>query len=159
MKKRSTGDNSNAYQYAEMAIKRAFSECPNLALLISSLLKSPLYDLFRTCRLTLGVPVSPMYEHEYSLFAQRLSIVNTLYIYIHTYIQVGEADEGDRGSAASLVRSRLYDGVQVRWGESAGPSDRGTNSIRSVGNHFLYALVVQHRVNDNATSCRSGHPS
>ena len=52
--------NSNIYQYAEMAIKRAYSECPNLSLLISSLLKSPLYDLYRACRLTLGVPVSPM---------------------------------------------------------------------------------------------------
>lgn len=62
-KKRSTGDESNAYQYAEMAIKRAYSECPDLALLIASLLKSPLFDLYRTCRLTLGVPVSPMYEN------------------------------------------------------------------------------------------------
>lgn len=48
------------YPLAEIAIKRAYSECPNLSLLIQSLLKNPLYNLFRTCRLTLGVPVSPM---------------------------------------------------------------------------------------------------
>jgi len=56
----STSNATAAYPYAEIAIKRAYSECPNLSLLIQSLLKNPIYNLYYTCRLTLGVPVSPM---------------------------------------------------------------------------------------------------
>ena len=132
-KKRSTGDNSNAYQYAEIAIKRAFSECPNLALLISSLLKSPLYDLFRTCRLTLGVPVSPMYEHEYLLFAQRLSIVYTQYIYIHTYRlakptkEIGEVLR--RLSGLAFTMEYKYDGERAQVHLIEEPTRSGRSEI------------------------------
>ena len=47
-------------ELAVIAVKRAFSECPNLSILISALLKSPLHLLFKTCRLVPGVPVHPM---------------------------------------------------------------------------------------------------
>ncbi len=47
-------------EYAVIAIKRAFSECPNLSILISSLLQNPIHELYRSCRLVPGVPVHPM---------------------------------------------------------------------------------------------------
>ena len=47
-------------ELAEIAVKRAFSECPNLNILISALISKPLYQLYKTCRLIPGVPVAPM---------------------------------------------------------------------------------------------------
>ncbi|CAM9592988.1 unnamed protein product, partial [Hapterophycus canaliculatus] len=41
-------------------VKQAYSECPNLDLLIKVVLEAPLYRLQQKCRLTPGVPVSPM---------------------------------------------------------------------------------------------------
>ena len=48
------------FEYAVVAIKRAFSECPSLALLVSALFKEPLHLLHRACKLIPGVPVHPM---------------------------------------------------------------------------------------------------
>ena len=45
---------------AVIAVKRAFSECPNYGMLCQSLLTAPLHQLYKTCRLVEGVPVSPM---------------------------------------------------------------------------------------------------
>ncbi|KAJ1422633.1 hypothetical protein B484DRAFT_398989 [Ochromonadaceae sp. CCMP2298] len=45
---------------AEIAVKRAFSECNNLSILVSNLLTQPLHRLHRVCCLIVGVPVSPM---------------------------------------------------------------------------------------------------
>jgi len=43
-----------------IAVKRAFSECPSLTLLVNALLTSPMYALYHTCRLVPGLPVAPM---------------------------------------------------------------------------------------------------
>jgi DNA ligase-1 len=48
------------YDAAEIAIKRAFSECPNLSLVIGAGVQYPLHVLYQRCRLLLGVPVAPM---------------------------------------------------------------------------------------------------
>lgn len=48
------------FEYAVIAVKRAFSECPSLSLLVSALLSSPLHNLQRACKLVPGVPVHPM---------------------------------------------------------------------------------------------------
>lgn len=45
---------------AEIAVKRAFSECPNISMLVLNLLSEPIYKLHRRCCLTVGVPVAPM---------------------------------------------------------------------------------------------------
>jgi DNA ligase-1 len=47
-------------EYSEITIKRAFSECPNLSLLVKACLQTPLYNLFEVCKLEMGVPVAPM---------------------------------------------------------------------------------------------------
>ena len=43
-----------------IAVKRAFSECPSLTMLVQALLTSPMYALYQTCRLVPGLPVAPM---------------------------------------------------------------------------------------------------
>jgi hypothetical protein len=48
------------WQSAEVAVKRAFSECPNLTLLTRHLLEHPLHELHKYSRLTIGLPVAPM---------------------------------------------------------------------------------------------------
>ena len=48
------------WQCAEVALKRAFSECPNLSLLSKHLLTLPLHDLHRASCLSIGLPVAPM---------------------------------------------------------------------------------------------------
>lgn len=48
------------YQSAEIAVKRAFSECPNLSLLVRHLLQQPLHLLYRHSCLSIGLPVAPM---------------------------------------------------------------------------------------------------
>lgn len=60
--KRATGllDIGQKCGLAENAVKRAFSECPNLNLLVTALLQQPLHLLYRECRLIPGVPVHPM---------------------------------------------------------------------------------------------------
>jgi hypothetical protein len=47
-------------EYAEIAIKRAFSECPNLDSLCAAILNHPVYSLYEECKLQVGVPVAPM---------------------------------------------------------------------------------------------------
>lgn len=47
-------------ELAVIAVKRAFSECPSITLLIHALLNGPLHTLYRSCRLVPGVPVHPM---------------------------------------------------------------------------------------------------
>ena len=47
-------------ELAEIAVKRAFSECPNLTILVTALVTKPLYQLYKECRLIPGVPVAPM---------------------------------------------------------------------------------------------------
>ena len=47
-------------ELAVIAVKRAFSECPNSSLIIKALLSRPLYELYQACKLTPGVPVAPM---------------------------------------------------------------------------------------------------
>ena len=42
------------------AVKRAFSECPSLKLLVGALLTTPAYHLYKTCRLVPGQPIAPM---------------------------------------------------------------------------------------------------
>lgn len=42
------------------AVKRAFSECPNLSVLVDALLKKPLHLLYQSCHLVSGIPVAPM---------------------------------------------------------------------------------------------------
>lgn len=42
------------------AVKRAFSECPSLSVLVHALLTRPLYQLSHSCHLVPGVPISPM---------------------------------------------------------------------------------------------------
>ena len=46
--------------FAVIAVKRAFSECPNYGILVHALLSQPIYKLYSMCRLTPGVPVAPM---------------------------------------------------------------------------------------------------
>ena len=48
------------WQCAEVAVKRAFSECPNLSLLTKHLLTLPLHELHRASCLKNGLPVAPM---------------------------------------------------------------------------------------------------
>lgn len=48
------------FDLAEMAVKRAFSECPSLELVSTALLEHPIYDLHKACRLVTGMPVHPM---------------------------------------------------------------------------------------------------
>ena len=48
------------WQCAEVAVKRAFSECPNLSLLSKHLLTLPLHDLHKASCLSIGLPVAPM---------------------------------------------------------------------------------------------------
>jgi DNA ligase 1 len=47
-------------ELAIVAVKRAFSECPNLSILITALLSRPLHLLYQSCHLVAGVPVAPM---------------------------------------------------------------------------------------------------
>jgi DNA ligase-1 len=47
-------------ELAVVAVKRAFSECPNLGMLTSALLTRPIYELYTACRLVPGIPVAPM---------------------------------------------------------------------------------------------------
>ncbi len=49
-------------ELAVIAVKRAFSECPSLTVLVDSLLinQNCLHDLYQYCKLTPGVPVAPM---------------------------------------------------------------------------------------------------
>jgi len=47
-------------QLSEVAVKRAFSECPNLSILVLNLLKRPIYALHKHSCLSIGVPVAPM---------------------------------------------------------------------------------------------------
>lgn len=48
------------YEYAEIAVKRAYSECPNLGLLLEASVTKPLHQLYQNCKLRNGVPVAPM---------------------------------------------------------------------------------------------------
>lgn len=46
---------------SEIVIKRAFSECPNLNLICTNIINNnDLFDLYKVCKLKIGVPVSPM---------------------------------------------------------------------------------------------------
>lgn len=45
---------------AEIVIKRAFSECPNLSILLQKVLNYPLFQIYEQCKLQLGIPVAPM---------------------------------------------------------------------------------------------------
>lgn len=56
----STVSSTAVNEWAVVAVKRAFSECPNVGLLVQALLTEPLYALYRRCKLTVGVPISPM---------------------------------------------------------------------------------------------------
>lgn len=47
-------------ELAVVAVKRAFSECPNLSVLVGALLSAPLHRLHERCHLVAGVPVAPM---------------------------------------------------------------------------------------------------
>ncbi|CAM9385992.1 unnamed protein product, partial [Ectocarpus fasciculatus] len=47
-------------ELAVIAVKRAFSECPNSSSIVAALLAQPLHELHRVCRLQPGVPVAPM---------------------------------------------------------------------------------------------------
>jgi DNA ligase-1 len=47
-------------ELAVVAVKRAFSECPNISILVHALLSRPLHELYLSCRLIPGVPVAPM---------------------------------------------------------------------------------------------------
>jgi DNA ligase-1 len=47
-------------EYCEIAVKRAFSECPNLSFLTSALLNHPIHMLYERCKLQIGMPVAPM---------------------------------------------------------------------------------------------------
>jgi DNA ligase-1 len=47
-------------ELAVVAVKRSFSECPSLSILVTALLTKPLHELHRTCHLVAGVPVEPM---------------------------------------------------------------------------------------------------
>jgi DNA ligase-1 len=43
-----------------IAVKRAFSECPNSSSIVAALLSAPIYELHKRCLLTPGIPVAPM---------------------------------------------------------------------------------------------------
>ena len=47
-------------ELAVVAVKKAFSECPNLHTLTTALLDAPVYDVHRTCKLIPGIPIAPM---------------------------------------------------------------------------------------------------
>lgn len=47
-------------ELAVIAVKRAFSECPNSSLIVAALLARPLYELHKQCKLSTGIPVAPM---------------------------------------------------------------------------------------------------
>ncbi len=48
------------YTLGEIAIKRAYSECPNLSLLLNAAVSHPLHEMYLQCKLKNGVPVAPM---------------------------------------------------------------------------------------------------
>lgn len=63
VKLRTQGNKMSKAERAELAViavKKAFSECPNLVTLTAALLDSPLYDLHKTCQLVPGIPIAPM---------------------------------------------------------------------------------------------------
>ena len=47
-------------ELAVVAVKRAFSECPSLSILVQALLDKPIHLLYKKCHLVAGVPVEPM---------------------------------------------------------------------------------------------------
>ena len=47
-------------ELAVVALKRAFSECPSLSVLVTALLEKPIHRLYQKCHLVAGVPVEPM---------------------------------------------------------------------------------------------------
>ena len=47
-------------EYGVIAVKRAFSECPSIGMLVGALLTQPIYKLYMSCRLVPGLPVAPM---------------------------------------------------------------------------------------------------
>lgn len=47
-------------ELAIIVVKRAFSECPSLDILVKALLTTSLHDIHKACRLIPGVPVAPM---------------------------------------------------------------------------------------------------
>lgn len=53
-------------------VKQAFSECPNYNKLVDAMLREPVYRLYRTCRLTPGIPVAPMLAKPTKSFAEVL---------------------------------------------------------------------------------------
>jgi DNA ligase-1 len=64
---------------AVIAVKRAFSECPSLDILANTLLKYPIYDIFKYCLLTPGVPVAPMLAKPTKQIAEVLKRLNGLH--------------------------------------------------------------------------------
>ena len=47
-------------EYAVIAVKRAFSQCPSLDILIEALLNNPIFEIYKVCKLIPGMPVAPM---------------------------------------------------------------------------------------------------
>lgn len=48
------------HELAEIVVKRAFSECPNLSVLLQKVLNFPLHQIYHQCKLQLGIPIAPM---------------------------------------------------------------------------------------------------
>eukprot|EP01039_Chlorochromonas_danica_P006387 gene6387-7041_t len=67
-----------AYEAAEQAVKRAFSECPNLTLLLAALSSYPIYQLYTHCKLHIGIPVAPMLAKPTKAVAEVLSRLSGL---------------------------------------------------------------------------------
>src|SRR3546814_9094280 len=59
-------------EFGVVLVKQAFSECPNYSKLVQALLSEPVYNLYRTCRLTPGIPVAPMLAKPTKSFAEVL---------------------------------------------------------------------------------------
>lgn len=95
----------NKQELAVIAVKRGFSECPNLTILVQSLLKYPLYELYQHCQLCPGVPIAPMlakptkeigevlrrlsglaFTMEYKYDGERAQGILSIYLFIYLFI-------------------------------------------------------------------------
>ena len=77
------------YQCAEVAVKRAFSECPNLTLLTRHMMEQPLHDLHKYSRLSIGLPVAPMLAKPTKEIGEVLRRLSGLAFTVHFIIIFG----------------------------------------------------------------------
>ena len=101
---------------AVIAVKRAFSECPSLAILSNALLSYPIFDIHQYCLLTPGVPVAPMLAKPTKQIAEVLKRLNGLsftmeYKYDGERAQVHLLEDG----SVKIFSRNSEDNSQVGW--------------------------------------------